>query len=140
LLRFDLVGREAAGVGRAQDAMRAWLADQGLCPAVIARAELLVEEVALNILRHGFESGAAAALVVSLESGRCVLEFEDRGMPFDPTTAALPPRAASLAQAPDGGRGLRLLRALTAEARYARSEDGRNLLRLVVAEAPTITP
>jgi anti-sigma regulatory factor (Ser/Thr protein kinase) len=107
---------------------------------VVARAELLVEEVALNILRHGFEADAAATLLVSLEGGRCVLEFEDRGAPFDPTTAALPPRPANLAEAPAGGRGLRLVRALAAEARYARSEDGRNLLRLVVAEAAPVTP
>ncbi len=139
-LRLDLLGRDAAGVGRAQDAMRAWLAEQGVLPAVIARADLLVEEVALNILRHGVEAGPAATLVVSLEGRRCVLDFEDRGVPFDPTTAALRPRAASLAEAPDGGRGLRLVRALAAEARYARTEDGRNMLRLVVADGAPVTP
>lgn len=139
-LRLDLVGREAASVGRAQEAMRAWLESEGVGAPVIARADVLVEEVALNILRHGFVSGAAATLVVGLDEGRCVLDFEDRGTPFDPTAAALPPRATDLAEAPAGGRGLRLVRALAAEARYARSEDGRNLLRLVVADPAPVTP
>jgi serine/threonine-protein kinase RsbW len=139
-LRLDLAGRAAAQVGEAQGAVRDWLAAQGVAQAVVARAELLVEEVALNILRHGFVSDAAASLTVSLDDGRCVLEFEDRGLPFDPIAATLPPRAASLAEAPAGGRGLRLVRALAAEAHYARSADGRNLLRLVVAQGAPVTP
>lgn len=139
-LRLDLAGRDAAGVRRAQDAMRAWLDARGVADAVVARADVLVEEVALNILRHGFAAAPAAALTVSLDAGRCVLEFEDRGVPFDPTAATLPPRAATFAQAPIGGRGLRLIRALAAEAHYERSDDGRNLLRLVVAEGAPVRP
>jgi anti-sigma regulatory factor (Ser/Thr protein kinase) len=137
-LRLHLAGSATAGVGRAQDAARDWLAARGVPGAVIARAEVLIEEVALNILRHGFATEASAALAVSLDGGRCVLEFEDRGIAFDPTTAALPPPAAGIETAPPGGRGLRLIRALAAEARYARSDDGRNLLRLVVAEGKPV--
>lgn len=139
MLRLHLAGRAAATVGEAQDAVRDWLGAQGVAQAVVARTELLVEEVALNILRHGFAADASAVLTVSFQGGQCVLEFEDRGMAFDPTAAALPPRAASLAEAPDGGRGLRLIRALAAEARYTRSADGRNLLRLVVADGAPVT-
>jgi anti-sigma regulatory factor (Ser/Thr protein kinase) len=139
-LRLHLAGTAAAGIARAQDAARDWLAARGVPGTVAARAELLIEEVALNILRHGFASGSALDLTISVEDGHCVLAFEDRGIAFDPTTAALPPRASGIEAAPPGGRGLRLIRALAAEARYARSQDGRNLLRLVVAEGRPLTP
>jgi serine/threonine-protein kinase RsbW len=134
-LCLDLAGRGAAGVGRAQAAARDWLRAQGCAPAIVARAELLIEEVALNILRHGFGATEepAAALRVSVENGRCILEFEDRGLPFDPIGAPLPAPAASLAEARIGGLGVPLIRAMAANARYARSADGRNLLRLEVA-------
>ncbi|CAH0219808.1 ATP-binding protein [Roseomonas sp. CECT 9278] len=132
-LRLCLAGTAAAEVGRAQAAAADWLQAQGCAAAVVARAELLIEEVALNILRHGFAAtrDAAAEVTVSLQGGRCVLEFADRGVAFDPTRAALPARGDP---AREGGFGVPLIRALAQEARYARTPDGRNLLRLVVAE------
>jgi serine/threonine-protein kinase RsbW len=140
-LCLDLVGRGAAGVGRAQAAAVDWLRAQGFPPASVARAELLIEEVALNILRHGFAAmeEPAASLRVSLQGDRCILEFEDRGRPFDPTQAPLPAPAASLAEARIGGLGVPLIRAMAVSARYARSTDGRNLLRLEVAAGERLT-
>lgn len=138
-LRLRVEGTTAAAVGCAQAAAAAWLRAHGCAAAVVARAELLIEEVALNILRHGFAAAqdAAAELVVSLPGGRCVLEFEDRGVAFDPTRAAAPVRRDP---AREGGFGVPLIHVLAQQARYARSADGRNLLRLVVAEGDVVRP
>lgn len=56
----------------------------------------------------------------------------DRGVAFDPTTAALPAPAPNLRQAPTGGRGVSLLRRTAAELAYERTADGRNRLHLVL--------
>jgi anti-sigma regulatory factor (Ser/Thr protein kinase) len=76
-------------------------------PLAAGRAAVLVEEVAVNALRHG--GARLVRVTVSLAAGACRLAFEDDGLAFDPTAAALPAPARSLEEAPDGGRGLLLL-------------------------------
>ena len=58
--------------------------------------------------------------------------LQDRGLPFDPTAVALPPRPASLQEARVGGLGVPLLRRIAAELDYQRTADGRNRLNLVL--------
>jgi len=119
------IGASAEAVGAAQAALAGFLAAQGLPPRTVAQAELLLEEVALNALRHG--SAASVELAATADPPRCLLVFEDRGRPFDPTTAPLPPRGA-------GGHGLRLLRAIAYRLAYGRTPDGVNRLEV------TLTP
>ncbi|MBW6400913.1 ATP-binding protein [Roseomonas sp. HJA6] len=118
----------------AQLAVAAFLRDQGAGPNTAARAELLLEELALNTLRHGFAAGGTPELVVTAwhDGAHAGLDFEDRGAPFDPTQAALPVRPGSLKDAPVGGLGVPLLRRVAAELVYKRTADGRNRLHLVL--------
>jgi anti-sigma regulatory factor (Ser/Thr protein kinase) len=129
VLRDDLEALSAA-----QTAMTAFLLGQGAGPRTTARAELLLEELALNTLRHGFAVGGTPELAVTAwhDGMRCGLDFEDRGAAFDPTTAALPAHPRTLRQAPAGGRGVSLLRRTAAELAYERTTDGRNRLHLVL--------
>ncbi|MBR0670199.1 ATP-binding protein [Neoroseomonas soli] len=134
VLRLALRGAAASEVVRAQAAVVEFLAAHGARPRSVARAELLIEEVALNTLRHGYPEGQEPALdiVASIEGGRCVLQFEDRGIAFDPTAAPLPAPAAGLAEARIGGLGITLIRRTAAELSYERMADGRNRLRMVL--------
>ena len=134
MLRLALRGTAATEVTRAQAAVAAFMRARGAGTSAIARAELVVEEVALNALRHGYPTGQEAMLdiVASWQDGRCVLEFEDRGIPFDPTAAPLPEPAKSLAEARIGGLGITLIRRAAQDLRYERTADGRNRLRLAL--------
>lgn len=103
----------------------------GLSPRVIGRAELIVEEVALNALRHG--GAAAVSLTAMLEGDGCALEFEDAGKAFDPSAASMPTLPRRLDEAPVGGLGLVLVHRLASSVRYTRAPEGRNLLRVTLA-------
>lgn len=118
----------------AQLSVSAFLRQRGAGPRGTGWAELLVEELALNTLRHGFPAGEAAELTVTVwqEGARCGLDFEDRGLPFDPTAPVALARPRSLRRATPGGLGLPLLQRIAAGLRYERTADGRNRLRVVL--------
>jgi anti-sigma regulatory factor (Ser/Thr protein kinase) len=129
-----VLGEGLEALRQAQLAVAAFLAARGAGPNTASRAELLLEEMALNTLRHGFADGSTPEVAVTAwqDDGRCGLDFEDRGAPFDPTLAPLPVKPGRLQDAPVGGLGLPLLHRIAAEIAYERSGDGRNHLRLVL--------
>lgn len=127
-LRLVIAGGAEAVVA-AEQRLTTFLNDEGLPETAAARAALLLEEVALNALRHG----AAPRVEVEARVGAdgISLVFEDAGLPFDPLAgevAAPDPRAEQ-----PGGRGLLLIRRFSTGARYARSPDGRNRLELLLS-------
>lgn len=132
---FRVVLHEGGAALRdAQFALTEFLRREGAGPRTVARAELLLEELALNALGHGFGPGQVPELSVAAwhDGTRCGLDLEDRGMAFDPTAAPLPDPPASLQAAPIGGLGVPLLRRIAVELAYERTADGRNRLHLVL--------
>lgn len=125
LLRLRIAGG-AEAVAEAEQALTAFLADAGQPEAVASRAVLLLEEVVLNALRHG--AAPRVDVEARIAAGRLGLVFEDAGMPFDPLAGEA--TAPGVAAERPGGRGLLLIRRLSAGARYARTLDGRNRLEL----------
>jgi anti-sigma regulatory factor (Ser/Thr protein kinase) len=118
----------AAEVVAAQAALAEWLAGAGAGPRAVTRAEVVLEELALNAQRHG---GAAEVLVTASIAGKvCTLVLEDAGPAFDPTALALPSPVAALHEARIGGHGLALVRRNAAALRYSRSEGGQNRLEV----------
>lgn len=98
----------------------------------VLRAQLVLEEMVLNVMNH---SGATDPIAMRLMSGggRASFEIVDRGIPFDPTRAPAPPRgdASSLEDMAIGGLGIHLVRSMVQEMRYRRAE-GANHLSLVL--------
>lgn len=126
-LRLAIAGGAEAVVA-AEQRLIAFLSGEGLPEGAAARAALLLEEVALNALRHG----AAPSVEVEAQIGEdgINLIFEDAGVPFDPLAGEVAAPGPGVEQ--PGGRGLLLIRRFSTGARYARTPDGRNRLELLL--------
>ena len=106
-------------------------------PKLLFQVNLVLEELALNVMTHG-RVGGARHLDIVITSGpeAITLELADDGPRFDP-----------LQEAPDfdpdqpieerriGGVGVHLVRTLVDDVSY-RYEDGRNRLTLVMPRNP----
>jgi len=107
--------------------------------AAIHAATLCIEELVVNILKHGRIEGKKPNIEIALhlEHGRIVIEITDDTNPFDPTTAAVPEHIDTpLEERPIGGLGIHLVKTLTDEMRYRRVGE-HNHLRLVKRLEPT---
>jgi anti-sigma regulatory factor (Ser/Thr protein kinase) len=118
------------------EAARQWLQPQlqtaDVAPGSLFRIELVLEELLMNVVRHGHPRPAAGdgfslRLGAELHSDHLLLCLEDDGVAFDPATAPLPATPASLAEARVGGLGLLLVRKSARSLRHERV-DGLNRL------------
>lgn len=122
----------------AQARLGAFLRARGAGARIVGRAELLLEELVTNVIRHGGLAAPEAArltLAATIGPGQaCRLVFEDPGRPFDPAAAALPDLPTRLEEARIGGLGLVLLQRMARDLDYVRLPDGRNQLTLLLDE------
>lgn len=102
----------------------------------LARAEICLDELVSNVVRHGGHGERPAKLTVSLsrQRGAVLLIVEDDGDPFDPTRVPAPTLARSLEAAEEGGRGVFLVRSFADGLRYER-RAGRNHVTVVFRQA-----
>ena len=108
--------------GTAQD----WALD------MLFQVKLALEEVAVNVINHGYgEGGHAFEVDLTSEPGVLTIRITDEAQEFNPLTSS--PAAdvdASVDERRVGGLGLHLVRTMMDEMRYERV-DGRNRLTLV---------
>jgi serine/threonine-protein kinase RsbW len=116
--------------------MSAWIHQtgkrMGLSDALGADLDLCANEAVTNIISYAYEDSARHQISVRIRQvpGRVDLEVEDDGKPFNPLEFPPAPLGSSLEKAPLGGRGIHLIRGLTAECKYER-RDGKNILTMV---------
>src|SRR5690349_23879533 len=106
------------------------------------KANLVVEELFLNTVKHGHRGGSEAPIWITMiaEDGRISLTYEDRAPPFNPFATATREMLEALAETRrEGGLGVILAHGLTASADYAYL-FGRNRIRLKVGKAPSAHP
>ena len=99
------------------------------------RANLVVEELFLNTVKHGHGGGSDAPVWIALETdgGKVRLTYEDRAAPFNPFAPGTRDMLQALAGVrKEGGLGVLLAQGLTASAEYAYLY-GRNRVRLTLA-------
>jgi len=99
------------------------------------RANLVLEELFLNTVKHAHAGGSDAPVWIGLAArdGRVELSYEDRAAPFNPFARATRDMLEALASARrEGGLGVLLAHGLTATAEYAYL-FGRNRIRLTLA-------
>jgi serine/threonine-protein kinase RsbW len=107
-------------------AAAAWLrtVSTGLSASRLADAELCMDELVTNVVRHAWEESTHGPRSVTLRIDRVGREVEitveDMGRPFNPTAAPLAPIAHSLEEAVPGGRGLMLVRSIAPRVAHER--------------------
>jgi serine/threonine-protein kinase RsbW len=121
-----VTSRTFPGDRTAPRAAAAWLRSlsTGLSPSRLADAELCMDELVTNVVRHAWteSEGTAHSITVTVERAGSEVEItvEDRGRPFDPTAAPVSPIARTLEDALPGGRGLFLVRSIAPRVEYGR--------------------
>jgi serine/threonine-protein kinase RsbW len=101
----------------------------GLSPEIEGDLSLALEEILVNVIRHGHPEGGKHEIQVrlSLQQDGVIATVEDDGMPFNPLEAPEPDLDSPLETRPIGGLGIHLVRNITDSLEYRRSE-GRNRL------------
>ena len=99
------------------------------------KANLVIEELFLNTVKHGHRGGSEAPVWITLSAseGEVSLIYEDRAPPFNPFARATREMLEALAETRrEGGLGVILAHGLTSSADYAYV-FGRNRIRLTLA-------
>jgi anti-sigma regulatory factor (Ser/Thr protein kinase) len=113
---FSLVGRASLRTARefaaaAGQVLRYWR----LPEARVQALELAVAEMGSNVVRHGYRGaeGGPIALELDWDAHGLRIALRDNGLPFDPDAVPAPvePDPSVPATWPEGGLGLRLIRA-----------------------------
>lgn len=98
------------------------------------KANLVIEELFLNTVKHGHRGGSDAPVWISLEANgdRITLVYEDRAPPFNPFASATREMLEALAETRrEGGLGVLLAHGLTASSEYSYV-FGRNRIKLAL--------
>jgi anti-sigma regulatory factor (Ser/Thr protein kinase) len=93
--------------------------------------DLVLEELAQNIISYGYPDGRSGQFVVSIQrlGDELNIVIEDDGIPFDPFSLAEPNLELSLDERAIGGLGVHFTRTLMDTHRYQRVE-GHNRVEL----------
>jgi anti-sigma regulatory factor (Ser/Thr protein kinase) len=108
------------------------LRERGLGEDALARLELAIEEILVNIIHYAYpESTGDIELRFNGDENGTIIEIKDRGVPFNPLDLPEPDLHASIEERPIGGLGIYFARKIADEMEY-RHEDGCNILRLTI--------
>jgi serine/threonine-protein kinase RsbW len=101
----------------------------GVAPDLVARAELILEELFRNSVLHGYRGDGPHAVWIGGDGAGAGFWYEDAAPPFNPLEADIGQRAPdagrAIADQPVGGVGLLLIRRMARSVDYAW-RDGRN--------------
>jgi serine/threonine-protein kinase RsbW len=100
------------------------------------KANLVIEELFLNTVKHGHHGGSDAPIWITLEAGdgKVRLAYEDNAPPFNPFSSATREMLEALAESRrEGGLGVLLAHSLTASVDYSYV-FGRNRIRLALED------
>ncbi|MES2322575.1 MAG: ATP-binding protein [Pseudomonadota bacterium] len=124
--RFDA---RLDAVPAAQAFLAQALRRNGVAPDLVARAELILEELFRNSVLHGYHGDSAHSVWIGGDGQGPGFWYEDEAAPFNPLEADIGARAPDGGRAiedqPVGGVGLLLIRKMARSVTYAW-RDGRN--------------
>src|SRR3954447_23797942 len=101
----------------------------GLADSAVYRLCLAVDEIATNVVMHGYEeAGRTGKLRISslIDCGRLIVELRDTGKPYDPTKHTVPTAdtlSLPLEERDLGGLGILLARDGVDDLQYEAADD-----------------
>jgi serine/threonine-protein kinase RsbW len=103
-----------------------------------ADVRLVLEELLVNTVRHGYPDGRDGNIDIHLEirEDAVRLELRDDAAPFDPLQHEAPDLPGDIADREIGGLGLHLARSIASEFEYARDAHGN---RVVIRFDPSLS-
>lgn len=127
-----LLDNQDTALQRIDEAVEGFGVEQDWPPDLLFQVRLVLEELAINVISYGFESGGNMFEVVLRSTpDRLVIECSDDSWPFNPLTDSPEPDVeAALEDRNVGGLGIHLVRTMMDEVEYER-KDGKNCLTLV---------
>jgi serine/threonine-protein kinase RsbW len=128
--QHQLPGR-VSGIRTLLDAVEAWAEKSGLPPKALFRLNLVLEELATNIVSHGYrDSGNGTVDVSVLDDGEAVtLTLRDRAAEFDPFISA--PEAdldEPMHTRRIGGLGVHFVKQVARSYEYRRERDENHIV------------
>ena len=95
----------------------------------INAVNLLLDEIVINIVSHGYDDALEHWILVSLalENDLLSIRVEDDGRPFNPLEAPEPNLDLPIEERAIGGLGIYIARSIADQMQHRR-EDGRNVL------------
>lgn len=104
---------------------------EGLPGDLINDLELILEELATNVMKYGgVEAGTDCCRIeIERQGDEIEIRFSDTGAPFNPLDRDEVDTSLPIEERPIGGLGIHFIRKLTDTQRYER-RDGRNVLTL----------
>lgn len=108
------------------------LEEAGCSQADLFKIKLCTEEIFINVASYAYYPGTGPATIILDVSGGPVvvmLQFIDKGVPFDPLSKPDPVRNRPLREAKKGGMGILITKTYMDEVSYDR-KDGQNILTM----------
>lgn len=117
---------DIAEIAAALPHLEAFGEDAQLGPRLQNRFEVVFEELASNVIRHGFAQGSRqqVRICAAVDAETLTLTVEDDGLPFDPLARPAPAPLTDLASAPEGGLGIGLVARLASRLSYEAPQSG----------------
>lgn len=110
------------------DVVQSFGEEQEWSPDLIFCANLVLEELGINVINHGYDAGGnhEFEIIVLSNPESITIEIIDDGKPFDPLQDAPDPALdAEIGDRPIGGLGVHLVQTMMDELHYRR-ENGKN--------------
>ena len=106
---------------------------------IVPDLELILEELATNVMKYGGVESGADCCRIELErrSDKVEIRFSDAGAPFNPLTRAEVDTSLPIEDRPIGGLGIHFIKHLT-DSQHYEFLDGRNVLTLVKKVVPAV--
>lgn len=104
-----------------------------ICPQVIYKVKLTLEEILTNIVKYAFSDSGTHTINVTLQMTDTVvwMQFVEEGREFDPCSLPPPELGESILESDEGGLGIHLVRQAADSMDYRR-EDGKNVLTITI--------
>lgn len=126
-----VVKNDLAEIPRLAEIIAEFCGRHGLSADVEFDLNLALDEIIVNVIRHGYQDQGPHEIGVSfaLDGGELTVSVEDDGVPFNPLEAPPPNLNVPFEERQPGGLGIHLVKNLMDELQYQRRGD-RNVLTM----------